>query len=162
MRSSFVFLSFFPILFLALRLVLSCRPSVRPSHIIGLIVPANSNRVPSGFGLHPRMHEVFCFVFFFLSVLSFFFFLSPFYPILPFFVQGSFLVLFFGCTHVARLCSWCYLAASDTGSCIAGRYSAVPFAYWYCGAGTVLLDFFLRDVYCSLFCDHGLDFRTIS
>ena len=52
--------------FLVFHLVLSCRPSVGPSprHIVGLVVPADSNLVPSGLGLRPvRMHEVYCFVF---------------------------------------------------------------------------------------------------
>ena len=73
--------SFFLFCFLAFRLVLSCPPSVGPSprHIIGLIVPANSNRVPSGLGLRPaRMHKVFRFGF-----LSFLFFSS--FSFLPFF-----------------------------------------------------------------------------
>ena len=63
---SFLFF-FFSFSFPAFRLVWSCRPSVGPSprHIIGLIVPANSNRVPSGLGLRPaRMHKVFVSVFF--------------------------------------------------------------------------------------------------
>ena len=71
-----LFFSFLVLLFLAFRLVLSCRPSVGPSptHIVRLIVPANSDLVPSGLGLRSAsMHEVFvsfffpffCFVFFF-------------------------------------------------------------------------------------------------
>ena len=62
----------FSFFFLALRLVVSYRPSVGPPlrYIIGLIVPANSNLVPSGLGLRPeRMQEGFCFV-----LLSFLFF----------------------------------------------------------------------------------------
>ena len=68
---------------LAFRLVLSCCRAVGPSpgHIIrGLIVPANSNLVPSGLGLCPaRLYEVFCFVF--LSFL----FLFPFLPVFALF-----------------------------------------------------------------------------
>ena len=150
--------------FFAFRLVL-CRPSLGPSpgHMIGLIVPTNSNFVPSGLGLRPaRMRELFSFVF-----LSFLFLPSSFFaricPFLPLFVLQSFLVLFFGCTHVPRLCSWCYIAASNKGSCTTGRHSAVPFAYWYCSsARTILFAYFHRDVYCSLFCHHGLDFRKMS
>ena len=59
-------------------------------------------------------------------------------------------------------CSRCYLAAIVTGSCTAGGYSAAPFASWYCNARTILFIFFHRDVYCSLFCDHGLGFRKMS
>ena len=59
----FFFVSSFVLFFLAFRLVLACRPPVGPSprHIIGLIVPANRNRVPSGLGLRPaRLHKAFC------------------------------------------------------------------------------------------------------
>ena len=84
----FVFCFF---LFLDFCLVLSCRPSAcrssvdpSPRHIIGLIVPANSNRVPSGLGLRPAsMHKVFCFGF--LSSLFFPSFFAPFCPFLSFF-----------------------------------------------------------------------------
>ena len=66
----------------AFRLVLPYRPSVGPlpRHIVGLVVPADSNLVSSGLGLRSaRMHEVFCFVF--LSFLSFlFFFFALFCP----------------------------------------------------------------------------------
>ena len=120
---------------------MSCRPSVGPSprHIVGLIVPANSILVPSGLGLRPaRMHEVFSFVY--LSFLFFSLFLQgPFLPFLHCFVKQQFLAIFFGCTHVPRLCPSCYLEATDTGSCTTGRYSAVPF----------------RDVYCRLFVTMG-------
>ena len=54
---------------LVVRLVLPCRPSAGPStgHIIGLIVPANSNRVPKGLGLRPeRMFVLVSFCLFFL------------------------------------------------------------------------------------------------
>ena len=54
---------------------------------------------------------------------------TPFCSFLPLFVLQSFLVLFFRCTYVPRLCSWCYLVASDTGSYTTGRYSIAPFAY---------------------------------
>ena len=66
--SSFLFC--YLLSYLGFRLVLSCRLSVGPSpgHIIGLIVPANSNLVPSGLGLRPdRMHDDFGFVCLFLS-----------------------------------------------------------------------------------------------
>ena len=82
-----LFFSFLVLLFLAFRLVLSCRPSVGPSprHIVLLIVPANSNLVPSRFGLRPaRMLPVFCF--FFLAFFSFLWFSPPFSPPLPLFV----------------------------------------------------------------------------
>ena len=96
----FCFLFFFP----AFRLVWSCRPPLGPSprHIIGLIVPANSNRVPSGLGRrHARMHKVFVSVFF--PFCSFLFFL-----LLPFFALLCIPVLscpLFGCTYVPQLCS---------------------------------------------------------
>ena len=81
------FLLFFSF-FLAFHLVLSCRPFVgrSPGHIIGLTVPANSNRVPSGLGLRTaRMHIYIFNVFFpFFSFLPFLF--APFRPFLPFFV----------------------------------------------------------------------------
>ena len=110
---------FFFFSFLAFRLVWSCRPSVGPSprHIIGLMMPANHNRVPAGLGLRPAcMHSFFVSVFFsFCSVLFLFGLFLHFFAL---FVKRYFLVLFFGCRHVPRLCSWHYLAASDTGSCI--------------------------------------------
>ena len=158
---------FFSVLFFfaCLRLLLSCRLSVGPSPrlIIGLTVPANSNLVPSGLGLRPaRMHEVFCL--FFLSFLCFFFFsFSPLFALFCISLYNiSFKSSFFWYTHVPRICSWCYLAASDTGLCTTGRHSAAPFAYGYCGGRTVLFAFIRRDVYCCLFCDHGLDVREMS
>ena len=66
--SSFLFC--YLLSYLGFRLVLSCRLSVGPSpgHIIGLIVPANSNLVPSGLGLRPeRMLVVVPVSFLFLS-----------------------------------------------------------------------------------------------
>ena len=63
-----------------------------------------------------------------------------------------------GVRYVPRLCSWCYLVASDSGWCSIGRYRTAPFAYWYRGARTTLFAFLHRDAYCSLFRDHGLDF----
>ena len=68
--SSFLF-------FLAFGLVLSCRPSVGPSsgHIIELIVPANSNLVPSGLGLRPECMMI---LFSFFSFFSFHFLSVPF------------------------------------------------------------------------------------
>ena len=127
---SFLFFSFF----LAFSLVLSCRPSVGPSprHIIGLIQPANSNLFPPGIACALHACMKFLFRFSFLSVPVFFF--APFCPFLPFIVKPSFLVLLFGCTHVPWLCSWCYLAAADAGSCTTGRYSVAPFVHWYCSA----------------------------
>ena len=72
-------------------LIFLCPRSVGPSagHIIGLIIPTNSNLVSSGLGLRPeRMFVLFCFVLFCFLHLSFFFVL--------FF---SFLFSsFFGCT----------------------------------------------------------------
>ena len=71
----------------AFRLVLPYRPSVGPlpRHIIGLIVPANSNRVPVGLGLRPaRMHKDFCFGFLSIHFFPFFSFLFFHRPFLPF------------------------------------------------------------------------------
>ena len=83
-------LLFFSFLFLAFLVVLLCRPSVGPSpgYIIGLIVPAISNLVPSGLGLCPeRMHDDFGFVFFSLLFFSFPLCFFPFFALfLPFFV----------------------------------------------------------------------------
>ena len=69
-----------------IRLVFACRPSVGRStgHIIGLIVPANSNLVPPGLGRRPARMLVFCFI----SLLSFSFSLL-FLSFLPFLVPGS-------------------------------------------------------------------------
>ena len=63
--------------FLVFRLVLTCRPSVGPStgRIMGLIVPANSNLVPSGFGCALSACS-------FRFRFSFPFCFSPFYPYL--------------------------------------------------------------------------------
>ena len=57
---AFLALCLYPLCFFCcvfvFRLGLSCRPSLGPSpgHIIGLIVPTNSNLVPSGLGLRPE------------------------------------------------------------------------------------------------------------
>ena len=78
---------------LVVRLVFSCRPSVGPStgHIIGLMVPANSNLVPLGHGLRPE--RMFAFVSFSLLFLSFLLF--------SFLIISLFLfiliLVFFGC-----------------------------------------------------------------
>ena len=66
---------------LVFRLVFSCRPSVGPSagHIVGLIVPANSNLVPSGLGLRPER----MFVSFHFSFLSLPFCVFPIWPSQP-------------------------------------------------------------------------------
>ena len=81
-RCSLLFFSF--LFFRPFRLVLSCRPSVglSPGHIIELIVPVNSNLVPSGLGLRlAPMHDYFLLRLSFLSLIFFFF-----CPFLPFFV----------------------------------------------------------------------------
>ena len=102
--------------------VLSRSPSVGPStgHIIGLIVPANSNLVSSGLGLRPERRFVVV-SFLFLSFL--FFFIS--------FLFAFILVFFFGCTFVPWICSWYYFAVSDTG-----WYTTAPqhrsLVWWYC------------------------------
>ena len=78
--------------FLAFRLVLSCSPDVGPlpGHIIGLIVPANSNLGTRPAPCAParwiwfRLFPSFLWSYFhFLSVISV---LAPFLPFLPFFV----------------------------------------------------------------------------
>ena len=75
-----LFFSFLFYFFLAFRLVLSCHPSVGPSprHIVGLIVPANNNLVPSGLGLRACMKFLFRFSFL-SSLLNF----APFAPFCP-------------------------------------------------------------------------------
>ena len=81
------------IFFRAFRLVLSCRPSVGPSgHIMGLIVPANSNLVPSGFGLRPeRIHYFIGFVFLSFVYFHFLSFSFLFTPPLALFCPSSFI-----------------------------------------------------------------------
>ena len=66
---------------LVFRLVFPCRPSVGPStgFIIGLVIPANSNLVLSGIGLHPERGFVFVS---FLSLLLFYL-PFPFFPFCP-------------------------------------------------------------------------------
>ena len=62
---------------------LLCRPSVGSStgHIIGVIVPANSNLIPSGHSLRPeRMLILFPASFFFFNFASFLFLFLPFCP----------------------------------------------------------------------------------
>ena len=143
--------------FLFFSWLLSVGPS--PRHIIGLIVPANSNRVPSGLGLRPaRMHEVFVSVSFPSSCFILFLF-CPFWP-------------FFALLRVAVLSSppfRVYACTTDVPGAISqqvirDRVVHVVIVPLPLRAGTAVhaLFCFLRDVYCSLFCDHGLDFRNTS
>ena len=147
--------------------VWSCRVVlllVSPGHIIGLIVPANSNLVHSELGLRPeRMHYGLGFIFFpfvlFLSspFLSFFASCAPFFALLCIVLSfPSFSVVR---TYLVRTTAMLLVLSrsNDTGSYTTGRYSSAPLR-----TGTTvqaLLCFFPRDVYCSLFCDHGVDFR---
>ena len=56
---------------------------------------------------------------------------------------------------VVFLCFSCFEEPPPPCATRTGRYSTAPFAYLYCGARIILLAFVHRDVYCSLFCDHG-------
>ena len=149
--------------FLASRLVLSCRPSVGPSHghIIRLIVPANSNLVRSGLGLRPaRMYEVFCFIF-----LSFLFFSFSFFarirPFSPFFLTVLSKSSFLG-VHMYHG----YVAGVISQHVIRDRVRQVVIVPLPLRTGTaartIVFAFFHGDVFCGLFCDHGLDFRKMT
>ena len=148
---------------IASRLVLSCRPYVAPSHghIIGLIVPANSNRVRSGLCLRPpRMYVVFCFIF-----LSFLFFSFSFFaricPFSPFFLTVLSMSSFLGVRMYHG-----YVASVISQHVIRDRVRQVVIVPLPLRTGTaartIVFAFFHGDVFCGLFCDHGLDFRKMT
>ena len=154
------FLLFFSF-FLAFRLVLSCRTSVgtSPRYVIGLIVPANSTLVPSRIGLRPvLMYEVFCCVFIlsFRFLFSFWPFFAPLFPVL-----SSPLFRMYACTTAG------YVTGVISQQVIRDRVRQVVLVPLPLRTGIAVhvlfcLLSFHRDVYCRLFCDHGMDFRKMS
>ena len=143
---------------------LFCHPSVGPSagHIIGLIVPANSNVVSSRLASALSSCLV-CFIslLFLFSSFLFFFFPSS-YSFFSFFL----FVLFFFRVYVPWIyidiiCSWYCFWLRDG---IPQLVSTVPFrtgdvvrVLYYIAC--VLLS---RRLLSSLFCDHRLDFTEMS
>ena len=128
-----------------------------------VIVPANSNLVPSGLGLRPERMLVFR-VIFFPSLFSFYFppsFLFLF-PFLPFLVYSFFLAvrIYHGC--VPGTISLQVIRDGSPQLVSTDR----SLAYWYSGARIVLYFFRLlpstRFSFCSLFGGHGRDFREMS
>ena len=165
--SSFLFC--YLLSYLGFRLVLSCRLSVGPSpgHIIGLIVPANSNLVPSGLGLRPE--RMLIFASFFVSFFSSFSSLFPFslFPVLVPFFCPSFQSFVFGVGIYTIYHG--YVPVLISLQVIRDDIPRLAIVSFPLRTGTaVLLLFCLFSsietlfVFCSLFCDHGLDFREVS
>ena len=134
-------------------LVFSCRASVGPpaGHITGLIVPANSNLVPSGLDLRPeRKLVVILFSFLFLSASVLF----------PFLV-----VFFFGCTFIPWYhryvpgIIWLQVIRDGTPQLVIAPFPCILVlrcTYYF------VFFFPIETLFCSLCSDHGVDSREMS
>ena len=144
--------------YLIFDLVLSCRPSVGPStgHIMGLIVPANSNPVPSGLSLRPER--------IWFRFLSFLFVFFSFLFICVSFLCTLLLVCFSGVRVICVTDMFLVLRISlrVIRDGVPQLASTVPLST---GTAVHVLFCFLPSrgfSYCRLACDHGLDFREMS